>query len=274
MGTLADGTKCVYCGVNPASYIPDDSLGQICLYAPGDDSDAEIGEGTSCHDDMVKHGEKFVNDRRLQKLMRLIKLRRAADGAPLPPEIVLRIAKFIFNHDGDDRWRQERTAAGPMPAAAESLLEADNMVDDLRLPANPAGPMPVPTAADNMMYDRRLAAREDDDRRWIIQWLAASHGRREWIAQLLATHHDVAAADTSLTMPRATDNMAPAADNAIVSLTFVGDVRSTRERGTEFNAVNMPRDIRLSQQNPPRTSGRTDGEVDHHRRYTTETETQ
>ena len=326
----------MYCGVNPADYIADELLGQICMHAPSDDSDAELGEGNSCYDHMVNYGEKVVNDRRLQKLMRLIKLRPS-----IFPEIELRIARFIFNHDGDDRkaqwlaanpdwqeraaaadtnltvptaadnmvaaddrsaWRQwlaaidrqERTAAGPMPAAA------DNMVYVRRLPTNPGRrgrpAAPMPAAADNMVYDRRLAAggplpaaREADERRWVIQWLAGCSGRREWIAQWLATNHDAAAADTSLTMPRAADNMAPAADDvSLVSLISVGGGPLRPRTAADDFALNMPsRDIRLNQQNPmpmpveptaqPRTSssGRTGGAVrgfDHHRRHTTETE--
>jgi hypothetical protein len=32
MGSLPRGTKCVYCGVHEASYIPDGCIGPICLH--------------------------------------------------------------------------------------------------------------------------------------------------------------------------------------------------------------------------------------------------
>ena len=34
MGSLADGTLCMYCGVNEAGYIPDGCVGVICFTCP------------------------------------------------------------------------------------------------------------------------------------------------------------------------------------------------------------------------------------------------
>ena len=35
MGSCPEGTKCVYCGVHEASYIPDGCIGPICLHDGG-----------------------------------------------------------------------------------------------------------------------------------------------------------------------------------------------------------------------------------------------
>jgi hypothetical protein len=50
MGSCPEGTKCVYCGVHEASYIPDGCIGPMCLHDGG------------CHDMWLENGASFENE--------------------------------------------------------------------------------------------------------------------------------------------------------------------------------------------------------------------
>ena len=67
MGSLPEGTMCVYCNEEEASYIPDGMLGCTCM---------------TCVDDALAHGEQFLDRKRMDRYLKSLRAVTANRTAP------------------------------------------------------------------------------------------------------------------------------------------------------------------------------------------------
>jgi hypothetical protein len=88
MGSLPRGTKCVYCGVHAAGYIPDGCIGPICLHVGG------------CYDIAQDLGWDFVNTEYMKRcwLAKVRPLRQANHQLRnFEQSIAVNIASCLFD---------------------------------------------------------------------------------------------------------------------------------------------------------------------------------
>ncbi len=60
MGSLPQGTRCCYCGVRLAGYIPDGAVGPMCLLGPG-----------NCYNVWEEDGYEKISRLRFNRLLRM-----------------------------------------------------------------------------------------------------------------------------------------------------------------------------------------------------------
>ena len=90
MGSLPEGTLCVYCGTHAAYYIPVGCIGPLCM-----------GEEHCCYERAMALGWEVIEE----EYLRLVEAAwRRQLGTPvtlpldvLPPEITLRVYRFMWH---------------------------------------------------------------------------------------------------------------------------------------------------------------------------------